>query len=169
MKTSFRICATWLMLAALLASMILPANASGSGAPFSGSGTADDPYLIQSPEDLANLATIIRENSHSFSDGETEFALTRDLDLSQVCCEGENWRPIGELPNNGSHKRFKYHFDGRGHVISHLYIGNPTQSCQGLFGEVGGGAVIRNLILDSTCYVSSTWNNTGGLIGAIGG
>ncbi|MBR5395879.1 MAG: hypothetical protein IK144_12485 [Bacteroidaceae bacterium] len=54
-------------------------------------------------------------------------------------------------------------FDGQGHVIKNLII-TSTSDYQGLFGVIGGGAVIKNFVLDSSCSISG-----GAFCGIVGG
>ena len=65
----------------------------------------------------------------------------------------EPWKPIGLTEYLGSYATFKGTFDGQGHTISGMYIemsAVPSYISQerydwGLFGDLGTGAVIRNL------------------------
>lgn len=154
-------------LAAALVLPVVPA-ASGTAASFSGSGTSEDPYLIQSAADLVKLSEVVYNGQLGTADGDVAFLLTVDLDLSSVCGEGNNWQPIGKQSNSGQHKPFKCRFDGGNHTISNLYI-DANGLSQGLFGEVSGEAVIRNLILDESCRVTSSGGDTGGLVGKVYG
>lgn len=71
-----------------------------------GSGTADDPYQIATPEQLARLAYIYQGADEQTGDKSYGwFALTADLDMS-----GRIWRGAP----------FLGHFDGRGHTIANL-------------------------------------------------
>ncbi|MBR6748659.1 MAG: hypothetical protein IKM07_06945, partial [Clostridia bacterium] len=80
-----------------------------------GSGTQDDPILINDLEDLI----IFRDKVDSCAqDGSTQYAdkyikLTDDIDLA-----GINWNPIGTM--SGDHGSFKGVFDGAGHTIYNL-------------------------------------------------
>ena len=80
--------------------------------------------------------------------------LIADIDL-----QGIDWMPIGlaATPYTGV-------FDGQGHRISNLDVNQPELQGVGLFGTVGGGANISNLILDETCNIVG--ESMGGLIGA---
>ncbi|MBP5546518.1 MAG: thiol protease/hemagglutinin PrtT [Bacteroidales bacterium] len=59
--------------------------------------------------------------------------ITRDIDLGQY-----KWSPINNFIGN---------FDGRGHVISNLFVNEVTDYC-GFFGTVNGGKY-ENIIMDS--------------------
>lgn len=83
--------------------------------------------------------------------------LTADIDM-----EGKEWIPIGS-PGN----MFCGTFDGQQHRI--LNITHETEeSYQGFFGVVSGGAMIRNLIIDESCYFQGS-QFVGGLIGGSNG
>ncbi|MBQ7180472.1 MAG: hypothetical protein IJR87_04180 [Bacteroidaceae bacterium] len=71
--------------------------------------------------------------------------LTADIDMNEA---NANFRPIG---NGGAYKAT---FDGQGHIISNLNV--EGDQYVGLIGIVGGGAVIKNLVLDESCYISGT-------------
>ena len=83
--------------------------------------------------------------------------LTADIDMS-----GNMTRfiPIGSQAN-----LFVGEFDGQGHVIKNfVYMGGDYS---GLFGVIGGGAVIKNFVLDNTCSISG--NAFCGIIGGTNG
>ena len=99
--------------------------------PFAGSGTQEDPYYINSEEDLRMLAELVNA-------GET-FAsqylyLTADITLTQL------WTPIGLSQNGKVIAPFQGNFDGGKHTIYQLQ-GPEEVSDFGLFGCVQGGAV----------------------------
>ena len=90
-------------------------SAFSAGTQPSGSGTADDPYLIGSPEELIWFRDNI--NDGTISDGSC-VDLTADIDL-----DGIDWIPIC----NGSHK-YTGTFNGHNHQISNLYINISSYS-----------------------------------------
>ena len=107
----------------------------------SGSGTAEDPYLITTAEELAFLAKMINTSTGY---NNKYYKLTRNLDLG-----GYNWTPIGTYTTETSssesgNRAFKGTFDGAGYTISNLTI-NDSQSNKylyfGLFGVVLGGKI----------------------------
>ncbi len=118
---------------------------------------SDTEYTLTTPEQFAGLAYLVN-NGNNFS-GKT-IKLGNDMDLLGTVhnASGVFWTPIGtdSIKFNGT-------FDGQGHTISHMIIDTDVQYA-GLFGCVSG-ATIRNVILDSSCSVTSTANNVGGLIG----
>jgi len=82
--------------------------------------------------------------------------LTQDIDLSAYLT-GTGWTPIGTSDNI-----FEGSFNGNGHVVSNLYINNPTADDQGLFGRVEGK--LKNIGIEN-CDVTGGSYNTGGLVG----
>ncbi|MCH5184933.1 MAG: hypothetical protein J1F64_02290, partial [Oscillospiraceae bacterium] len=130
-----------------------------------GSGTEDDPYLIETAEQLAALAAAVNgdgENTGNNYAG-TYFNLTADIDLG---CNRENqWTPIGNynyyLINSDDKPQFKGIFDGCGHKISGIYI-KSSGYAQGLFGYLGRNGEIKNLIVDGS--VSGGYY-VGGIVG----
>ncbi len=116
--------------------------------PWSGEGTENSPYLIESADDLSALAD--RVNGKKSTEG-MYFALTGNIDLSNI----ENWKPIGA----SSSSNFNGIFDGRGFAIDNLY---STQG--GLFGYVGNGAVIKNVGVASG-EINCKSSFVGGIVG----
>jgi hypothetical protein len=101
----------------------------------SGSGTAEDPYQIWTPEQLN------RFGMHAGT-WTSHIKLMADLDMSAYT--GTSYNIIGKsnLPFSGT-------FDGNGHVISNLTIAASDQYYVGLFGAVGSGGQIRNLRIEN--------------------
>ncbi len=110
---------------------------------LAGSGTKDDPYLIGSAEDFA---AITWQNSSGY------FKLTDNITVTKPC-----------------DATFKGTFDGDGHTVT-LTL-NVTSGNAGLFGETGGGAVIKNLTVDAdvTSTAGSNYAATAGLVGKVSG
>jgi hypothetical protein len=95
-----------------------------------------------------------------------KYHLTADIDLA-----GADWAPIGS-----NYELFSGSFDGQGHVIRNLTIsGNaPYNGYAGLFGQVSGGATIKNVGLESTninvnSYGSDSESGVGGICGIVYG
>lgn len=115
---------------------------------LSGSGTAEDPYLIGSLEDLKWFRDSV--NSGTSYAGKV-VALDADIDMEQ-----EDWISIGTNAN-----RFVGTFDGKGHTISNLWSYD-----RGLFGYTSAGnvadgygdaAIIKNFTLNNAeVYNQST-------------
>ncbi len=108
-----------------------------------GSGTREDPYEIETAEQLAAMA----------NDLSASYRLTADIDLA-----GQAWEPIGTfipLGEDGEEAEtpdpayaFTGTFDGDGHTVSHLVIDRPEGYALGLFGCVSE-AKIENLTVEN--------------------
>ena len=83
--------------------------------------------------------------------------LTANIDMT-----GINHTPIGA----STAYKFDGEFDGQHHVISNMIIDLPNQENVGLFGLVRGNAVIKNIIIDSTCSIKGK-NRVAGIIGCV--
>ena len=131
-----------------------------------GRGTQEDPYRIETAEQLAKIKDY-RDKA---------FILASDIDLSSY----GNWDPIGTFnmesddPEKGevaeSSLAFVGRFDGNGHTISNLTVNRPDTFGVGLFGFVMGDAAfssirnltVRNADVKGACMVGS-------VVGAING
>ena len=101
-----------------------------------GTGTPEDPYIIETAEQLAGIS----------SDFAASYRLDADIDLKDV-----QWQPIGafmpmgtegdeaETPN--SDYAFTGIFNGNGHKISNLKIDAPSGFTVGLFGCVSNSKI----------------------------
>ena len=108
----------------------------------SGSGTAENPYVIKTAGQLALLAKSVNEKTDYIG---KHFILGSDIDIS-----GHNWIPIGNYHDKNANQRipFKGSFDGKNHTISGLTTdidvrdnkGSVGYTFFGLFGYVSGDA-----------------------------
>lgn len=131
------------MLLGLLPTAALAAPASG------GSGTAEDPYLIATAQELVDFRDEVNGSSKK-STSKLCAKLTANIDLGN-----EAWTPIGKMTNTYSdYVAFGGVFDGDGHTISGLKIDNSAQY-QALFGYVKGGT-IQNLTVAGSVETSTT-------------
>ena len=156
-------------------------GASGDGHLSRGSGTAEDPYLVQSIEDFV---TFSQWNKNGSADGKY-FKLGIDLNfaypwsyvdaehnildidingdghkdpLIKELSEGKGFEPIGT-----SSKPFTGVFDGNGKTITKMHINN-RQNGVGLFGVVNG-ATITNINLVEADLDNPNNQNSGALVG----
>jgi hypothetical protein len=78
--------------------------------------------------------------------------LLNDIDLKDV-----DWEPIGYggTTSTGTDDCIPYagKFDGQGHRILNMVIDDQSRMFLGFFGCLTGGAEIRNIIIDESCYV----------------
>lgn len=109
-------------------------------------------FTINNADDLMKFAKEVNTGNTM-----ANAVLTADIDL-----EGYDWTPIGSPQN-----LYVGSFDGSNHRIKNLNL-ESSGTYQGFFGAVSGGAVIRNLIIDSSCYIEG-WQYVGGLIGGTNG
>ncbi len=126
---------------------------------FKGEGTADNPYLIESKEDLDKLAEFI--NITGFDYDGFNFRLVNDLDY-----QGQTWNMI--CPGV---TRFQATFDGNGKTIKgYTYESESIKAGEGRyigpFGTVGGSGIIRNLTMAGTFKALSY---VGGIAGDVYG
>ena len=107
-----------------------------------GRGTLDNPYIIQTKEQLHNVK--YEPTAH--------YVLGNDIDL-----ENELWQPVGNIgaPFNGT-------FDGRGYKISNLKIDRGNTENIGFFGVIEN-TVIQNLEIQNVIVIGGT--RVGALVG----
>lgn len=90
-------------------------------------------------------------NVQSYITNEAEVYLLNDIDLKDV-----EWEPIGYGGTESDTEEsipFAGKFDGQGHRILNMTIDDPSRQFLGFFGCLMGGAEVRNLIIDKSCYV----------------
>ena len=112
------------------------------------SAPSDSTYYISNAQELVDFAYAVNRGANG-----SDAYLTSDIDMSAL---SSSYVPIGT-----EGKPFKGTFDGRGFRIRNLNItgGNGF----GVFGTVTGGAVVKNLVIDSSCSI-----NGGAYVGIIG-
>ena len=139
--------------------MILSITAAGSVHAFTltpidfadGDGSAEDPYQIDTPEQLDK----VRDHT------EAHFVLANDIDLTQYLDvegagynEGKGWVPIVSFSGD---------FDGNGKIISGLFIHLGEGSDSGLFADTSSEAVISRVVLADVNITGDYY--VGGLVG----
>lgn len=93
---------------------------TGSNSPYTnGAGTADNPYLIETADQLAYLAQLGSTNQY--------FKLMTDIDM-----DGKKWQPINSFINST--------FDGAGHTIYNL--------SSSLFADIEE-SIVREIVVDA--------------------
>ena len=128
-------------IAALQAVAADPANK-----PTEGDGTEQSPYQITNAEELAWFRDTVNSGQANI-----HARLLHDIDLKNV-----SWEPIGtqEHPYTGT-------FDGNAYIISNFRLGDYTKpdeiSKKGLFGRIGTGGTIQDLIV-KVDHMGSTMN-----------
>ena len=107
-----------------------------------GSGTEDDPYLIEDVHDLQNINR----------DLDAHYKLANDINASETLewNNGSGFEPLGkETPFTGS-------FNGNDKMISELFVSRRGTNYVGIFSRIGEKGVIRNLVLVNNS-VSGEW------------
>lgn len=127
-----------------------------------GTGDVTDPYLIETPEQLARLSYMVYTGATTYEN--TYFKQNRDLDLSKYY-----WQPIGsELYD------FSGNYDGNGFTIKGLYTYyDPNASSlddnyyKGLFGRINvcANTGIKNVTIKDSEIVGE--NYVGSIVGYI--
>ncbi|MCM1504119.1 MAG: hypothetical protein NC127_02860 [Muribaculum sp.] len=108
-------------------------------------------YEISSIEDYIAFVKKVNEDLEIFSNA----ILKNDIDF-----QGATVDPIGcqvSTPWRGT-------FKGNGHTLKNLHVKTSEEGC-GMFGNVGDGAVIENLVIDSSCSISG--GERVGFVGAL--
>ena len=121
----------------------------------SGEGTIDNPYIITTAIQLAELASFVNEGYDCYN---VYFKLGNDINLIDYQ-SGEGWFPIGV------YYPFKGNFDGNNKIISDLKINSSNLWYAGLFGYVSAGSITNVGLLNSDINVSSYNHYVGSLIG----
>ena len=129
-------------IAALQAVAADPANK-----PTEGEGTEQSPYQITNAEELKWFRDTVNSGTTDI-----HARLLHDIDLKNV-----SWEPIGtqKKPYNGT-------FDGNAYTIENFWLGDYTKSDpiseKGLFGRIGSGGTIQDVVVEVD-YMGSTMNS----------
>ena len=112
---------------------------------------ADHAYLIYNAEQLDLLARRVNDyKTWDAYDGKY-YRLMKDIDYSTANTDN-NYTPIGMLSCP-----FKGIFDGGGHTVSGIRIHKPGNSYLGLFGYVGEGSTVSNVIVSDARITGSSY------------
>jgi len=142
----------------LLLIFALLCGSAGYAQTWRGEGTASNPYLIRTAEDLHALALFVNESqANANATRGQHFRMTNNIDLTEflgtVEENPEGWLPIGRVLDIKGNRRhaFQGHFDGDRRTISGLRINRycddehrPENFFIGLFGIIEN-ATIENL------------------------
>ena len=108
----------------------------------SGSGTAADPYIIKTAEQLAYFSARVT----SGNDKSVYVKLGANIDLSE-----HFWVPIGNTTSTNGNN-FSGTFDGDGYYINNMTVqweaASSGKKCFGFFSQLMSGANVRNIIFD---------------------
>lgn len=114
-------------------------------------GTSENPLTIDNVQELQDFRDAVNQNGTyqniPATDGGVSgfggkyFVITADLDLSSVCGPNINGSEIDWIPIGNTTYPFKGHLNAQHHVISNLYINDPSSNNQGLFGILNGADI----------------------------
>lgn len=111
----------------------------------------DDCFQLSTPFELKVFSAMVNSGLSSIN-----AMLTADIDMK----DENNFLPIGYNVDADNAKatdadKVTYNgvFDGRGHHISNLVIDKSNSVGVGLFGTITAPAEIKNLVLDSNCFI----------------
>lgn len=144
-----RFLSLFLTLSVVASFFVLPELPASAAEPWSGSGSAADPYLIRSATELNYLS--INVNAGKDYNG-TYFRQTVDITTNS------SFKPIG----NSYDKSFAGNYDGQMYSISHTASYSNTNNI-GVFGY-SQGAKFRNVIVKGTLTTTGC-SNVGGVVG----
>ena len=137
-----------------LAQQPMLAAAMPAAATLEGAGTATEPYLISTADDLCAFRDAVNSSANKSTS-------TLCAKLVENITLVEDWTPIGKATNTyGTYVAYGGTFDGGGHIISGLKIDSNDQY-QALFGYVKGGT-IKNLTVAGS--VTSSNKYTAGIV-----
>ena len=112
-----------------------------------GEGTLENPYLVQSEEDLMQMASLVEKDEEKAS---ASYRLTRDLSM-----EGYDFEGIGKT------NPFTGIFDGNGFTIDDLHIVSQAKRV-GLFSQLCG--TVKNLTIGQNSVIEGN-QYVGGIAG----
>lgn len=113
----------------------------------------DGVYQIGTAQDLVSFSNMVASGSGSISG-----ALTADIDMTDV-----TFTPIGS-----TNSKFTGEFNGQAHSIKNLILELEEQEYVGLFGVIGGGAYIHDVVIAKSCKIKGK-AFVGGIAGGTNG
>jgi hypothetical protein len=121
---------------------------------------ADNAYKIYNAEQLDLVAQRVNNSSTWAVFGSKYYCLMSDIGYDRT--QENNYTAIG----TGSYP-FRGHFDGDSHAVRYININKPSQDYQGLFGCIGQGGEVRNVVVDNASVTGS--NHVGCIAGCNNG
>ena len=116
--------------------------------------------IISTPEELAGLSLLVRRGRNMAG---KVIVLGSDISFNTRNRSANSakfrWTPIGINEDTS----FSGVFDGRGHIVSGIYLYSANNH-QGFFGWIDGGAVVRNVGLENL-HIDGSGRHIGGLVG----
>ena len=169
---SKRLLSVILVLTMLVTLMAVPAGATEVGgsesdqtavvnngeqelASLSGSGTAEDPFLIATIEELILFRDSVNAGETTYNAEGIYVALAANIDLSSI----ENWEPIGTFDYS-----FDGNFDGQNHTIMNLKMSDSTAA--GGYAYLGFFGVTANNTIKNFTIENVTISSNGQIVAA---
>ena len=119
-----------------------------------GTGTANDPFLLYTPEQFNSIGLFE-------CDWDKHFKLMADIDIA--CYTGAEFNVTGHIRDS-----FRGVFDGNGKRVLNITFDVVGRAYNGIFGVVSGGAEIKNLTIVNP-NINTYGYYTGALIGLVSG
>ena len=120
-------------------------------------GDKHSDWTINGVDGLQDFADWINEDEANLG---TNATLGNDIDLGSVCHPADDGNPeISWIPIGNSRSDYSGIFDGNGKAISGLYINNPGEDYQALFGTIREAAV-KNLTILNARVTGGTYVGT---------
>lgn len=148
----------------------VPAEASVySGTPDTSWYTGDKTeYVLTTADQFVGLNLLRAEAKGAISFEGVTVKLGTDViinsgSMEEVIARGDNNHSLSALD---AADLFKGTFDGQGYRISGIYMKATTDGVCGIFGNLGGNAVIQNLTL-ANCYVAGASDASKEILGCI--
>ena len=119
---------------------------------------------IKTAQDLKDFAAAVNAGTSidAWTSADGSVVLLEDIDCSSIT----EWTPIGNctLTSTWAHNKvetsgnlFTGTFDGKNHTIKNLHLNFAPADANGvfgLFGGIGDGGVVKNVIFDSSCSLN---------------
>lgn len=153
----------------LIASMLLVNIVTASAdSYFTGEGTKESPYLIQSAADIAQLSSLTNAAATAAEYANKYYKLTADIDMQGISYKPISW---GTSMTTAQGARFTGTFDGGGHIIKNISI--PAAYAQnygataGFIGILGTDGTVKNLGIEDMNIMtgSASYMCIGGIAG----
>lgn len=157
LKTKSRSKIHLVLSALILAILSVPLLTTRSASAYSGQGdgTLLNPYKILNCAQLQEMQDNLSAHYELYAD--------INCSVSSDWNSGEGFLPIGDCWGTG----FTGSLDGRGHVVSDLFINRPTTDRQSLFGCTANGGTISNLGMQNVDITGQRY--AGGIAGVLVG
>ncbi|MHC4647359.1 MAG: dockerin type I repeat-containing protein [Planctomycetota bacterium] len=147
------------ILAAAVTVFVLLTASTSAGKYSGGTGEPNDPYMIETPNDLNDIG------NHP-NDWDKHFKVIADIDLGIYT--GTTFNTIGYWISSYNKMPFSGVFDGNNHTISNLTYSSGGTPFVGLFAYVNdSNAVIEEVRLSDANIDVGTGSNAGSLVGYI--